>query len=112
MGWRDEAVPVDDDWQSKAIPLGATEQNVMPELWEETDPVPDVPWRGSSITADFAIGTGKDLLGGLDVAKVIASAGAGEIVGGTVAAFGMAVFNQSPDDAAETVEAWSENISW
>ncbi|KKL88976.1 hypothetical protein LCGC14_1919330, partial [marine sediment metagenome] len=107
----DEAVPVDSGWQSKAIPLGATEQNVMPELWEEDDPVPDVPWRGSSITADFAIGTGKDLLGGLDVAKVIASAGAGEVVGGTVAAFGMAVFNQSPDDATETVEAWSDLIT-
>jgi len=111
MGWKDEAIAIEPDWRSQAIPLGAVEQEIMPELWEESDPIPNVPWRGSSITADFAIGTGKDLLGGLDVAKTIATAGVGEVVGGTVAAFGMAGFNQSPDSAKETVEAWSDFIT-
>jgi hypothetical protein len=48
MGWRSKAIPVEDDWRSKAISLGPTEQNVMPELWDENTPAPE-PWQGSSI---------------------------------------------------------------
>jgi hypothetical protein len=107
MGWRSKAIPVEDDWRSKAISLGPTEQNVMPELWDENTPAPE-PWQGSSITADFIKGTGEDILGGFDLAKTIITAASGEIAGGAIAGFGMALFNQHPDSAAETVKAVSE----